>query len=117
MEGFSGSTGFLCLVVTVIVLCSTDITHPIPDLTGYITEGQVYVDRQLHNRQVGFIPTKQGTGRSGSAVFPVVYKQNIVLGFKTRMQSFITLSENWSESKDVSFRSTLQSTCCLHCPV
>lgn len=29
-----------------------DITHPIPDLTGYITEGQIYVDRQLHNRQV-----------------------------------------------------------------
>jgi len=28
-----------------------DITHPIPDLTGYITEGQIYVDRQLHNRQ------------------------------------------------------------------
>ena len=22
-----------------------DITHPIPDLTGYITEGQIYVDR------------------------------------------------------------------------
>lgn len=33
-------------------LSLTDITHPIPDLTGYITEGQVYVDRQLHNRQV-----------------------------------------------------------------
>ena len=29
-----------------------DITHPIPDLTGYITEGQIYVDRQLHNRQI-----------------------------------------------------------------
>ena len=29
-----------------------DITHPIPDLKGYITEGQIYVDRQLHNRQV-----------------------------------------------------------------
>jgi V-type H+-transporting ATPase subunit B len=29
-----------------------DITHPIPDLTGYITEGQIYVDRQLMNRQV-----------------------------------------------------------------
>uniref|UniRef100_A0A6Q2YPH2 Vacuolar proton pump subunit B n=1 Tax=Esox lucius TaxID=8010 RepID=A0A6Q2YPH2_ESOLU len=28
------------------------ITHPIPDLTGYITEGQIYVDRQLHNRQI-----------------------------------------------------------------
>lgn len=35
-----------------ICLPSTDITHPIPDLTGYITEGQIYVDRQLHNRQV-----------------------------------------------------------------
>ena len=33
-------------------LFSSDITHPIPDLTGYITEGQIYVDRQLHNRQV-----------------------------------------------------------------
>lgn len=29
-----------------------DITHPIPDLTGYITEGQIYVDRQLHNKGV-----------------------------------------------------------------
>ena len=31
-----------------------DITHPTPDLTGYITEGQIYIDRQLHNRQVKF---------------------------------------------------------------
>lgn len=30
----------------------SDITHPIPDLTGYITEGQIFVDRQLHNRQI-----------------------------------------------------------------
>ena len=29
-----------------------DITHPIPDLTGYITEGQIYIDRMLNNRQV-----------------------------------------------------------------
>jgi len=36
------------------VVC-IDITHPIPDLTGYITEGQIYVDRQLHNRQVSNI--------------------------------------------------------------
>jgi ATP synthase alpha/beta family, nucleotide-binding domain len=31
---------------------TVDITHPIPDLTGYITEGQIFVDRQLHNRQI-----------------------------------------------------------------
>ena len=29
-----------------------DITHPIPDLTGYITEGQVFIDRNLHNRRI-----------------------------------------------------------------
>lgn len=35
-----------------ILFCPLDITHPTPDLTGYITEGQIYIDRQLHNRQV-----------------------------------------------------------------
>jgi hypothetical protein len=36
-----------------------DITHPIPDLTGYITEGQIYIDRQLQNRQVRIIDLKR----------------------------------------------------------
>ena len=35
-----------------MVSSQLDITHPIPDLTGYITEGQIFVDRQLHNRQI-----------------------------------------------------------------
>ncbi len=39
----------------IVCFFHTDITHPIPDLTGYITEGQIYVDRQLHNRQVSEI--------------------------------------------------------------
>ena len=34
-------------------VCS-DIMHPTPDLTRYITEGQIYVDRQLNNWQVKF---------------------------------------------------------------
>ena len=29
-------------------VCS-DIMHPTPDLTAYITEGQIYIDRQLNN--------------------------------------------------------------------
>jgi V/A-type H+-transporting ATPase subunit B len=29
-----------------------DITHPIPDLTGYITEGQVVLSRALHRKGV-----------------------------------------------------------------
>ena len=29
-----------------------DITHPIPDLTGYITEGQIVLDRGLHGQSI-----------------------------------------------------------------
>ncbi len=29
-----------------------DKTHPIPDLTGYITEGQVIVSRELHRKGI-----------------------------------------------------------------
>lgn len=29
-----------------------DITHPVPDLTGYITEGQFVLDRTLHQKQI-----------------------------------------------------------------
>merc|ERR1719454_1336775 len=36
----------------ILTMPNDDITHPIPDLTGYITEGQVFVDRPLHNRQI-----------------------------------------------------------------
>jgi V-type H+-transporting ATPase subunit B len=38
--------------IPILTMPNDDITHPIPDLTGYITEGQIYVDRQLHNSQL-----------------------------------------------------------------
>ena len=48
IEGRKGSITQL----PILTMPNDDITHPIPDLTGYITEGQVYVERQLHNRQI-----------------------------------------------------------------
>jgi len=36
----------------ILTMPNDDITHPIPDLTGYITEGQIFVDRNLHNSQI-----------------------------------------------------------------
>merc|ERR1712048_900627 len=36
----------------ILTMPNDDITHPIPDLTGYITEGQIFVDRNLENRQI-----------------------------------------------------------------
>jgi len=38
--------------VPVLTMPDDDITHPIPDLTGYITEGQVVLSRDLHRRGV-----------------------------------------------------------------
>jgi len=39
-------------MVPVVSMPSDDITHPIPDLTGYITEGQIVLSRELHNQGV-----------------------------------------------------------------
>jgi len=36
----------------ILTMPNDDITHPIPDLTGYITEGQIFVDRILHNKKI-----------------------------------------------------------------
>jgi V-type H+-transporting ATPase subunit B len=38
--------------IPILTMPNDDITHPIPDLTGYITEGQIYVDRGLHRRGI-----------------------------------------------------------------
>merc|ERR1712166_1055392 len=38
--------------IPILTMPNDDITHPIPDLTGYITEGQIFVDRTLNNRQI-----------------------------------------------------------------
>jgi V/A-type H+-transporting ATPase subunit B len=34
--------------IPILTMPDDDITHPIPDLTGYITEGQVVLSRELH---------------------------------------------------------------------
>ncbi|KXA89151.1 ATP synthase subunit B [candidate division MSBL1 archaeon SCGC-AAA259A05] len=36
----------------ILTMPSDDITHPIPDLTGYITEGQLVMERELHRKGV-----------------------------------------------------------------
>ena len=38
--------------ITILSMPSDDITHPIPDLTGYITEGQIVVGRELHRKGI-----------------------------------------------------------------
>ncbi|WP_136590784.1 ATP synthase subunit B [Salinigranum halophilum] len=38
--------------IPILTMPGDDDTHPIPDLTGYITEGQIYVDRNLNSQGV-----------------------------------------------------------------
>ena len=40
--------------IPILTMPEDDVTHPIPDLTGYITEGQIRLDRGLH--QSGIYP-------------------------------------------------------------
>jgi V/A-type H+-transporting ATPase subunit B len=48
IRGLGGSVTML----PVVTMPEDDITHPIPDLTGYITEGQLVLSRELHQRDI-----------------------------------------------------------------
>ena len=67
LEGRGGTLTLLPL----LTMPGYDISHPIPDLTGYITEGQIVLERDLHRKDiyppVAVLPSlsrlsKQGTG-------------------------------------------------------
>jgi V/A-type H+-transporting ATPase subunit B len=38
--------------IPILTMPEDDITHPIPDLTGYITEGQIIISRELHKASI-----------------------------------------------------------------
>lgn len=57
IEGSKGSI----TQIPILTMPNDDITHPIPDLTGYITEGQIVLDRSLVGKNVfppvGILPS------------------------------------------------------------
>ena len=48
VQGVEGSV----TQIPILTMPNDDITHPIPDLTGYITEVQIVLDRQLHGQSI-----------------------------------------------------------------
>merc|ERR1719160_223237 len=108
VEGVNGSiTQF-----PILTMPNDDITHPIPDLTGYITEGQVFVDRSLHNRQVyppiNVLPSlsrlmKSGIGKGMTRVdHPNVSDQlyaNYAIGQDTRAMKAVVGEEALSDEE------------------
>ncbi len=48
IEGKPGSV----TQIPILTMPNDDITHPVPDLTGYITEGQIVLNRNLHQNGI-----------------------------------------------------------------
>merc|ERR1711959_228820 len=108
VEGGNGSiTQF-----PILSMPNDDITHPIPDLTGYITEGQIFVDRSLNNRQIyppiNVLPSlsrlmKSGIGKGMTRVdHPNVSDQlyaNYAIGQDTRAMKAVVGEEALSDEE------------------
>merc|ERR1712130_152373 len=108
VEGRNGSiTQF-----PILTMPNDDITHPIPDLTGYITEGQIFVDRNLNNRQIyppiNVLPSlsrlmKSGIGKGMTRKdHPSVSDQlyaNYAIGQDTRAMKAVVGEEALSEDE------------------
>lgn len=50
--GIVANTNGSVTQIPILTMPNDDITHPVPDLTGYITEGQMVLDRDLHQKGV-----------------------------------------------------------------
>ena len=50
--GIASGSGGSVTQIPILTMPDDDITHPIPDLTGYITEGQVVLSRELHRHGI-----------------------------------------------------------------
>ena len=50
--GIVEGTGGSVTQIPILTMPNDDITHPIPDLTGYITEGQIVLDRNLNGQSI-----------------------------------------------------------------
>jgi len=48
LKGFPGSI----TQMPILTMPNDDISHPVPDLTGYITEGQLVLERELEHRNI-----------------------------------------------------------------
>merc|ERR1712224_711113 len=103
----------------ILTMPNDDITHPIPDLMGYITEGQVFVDRSLHNRQIyppiNVLPSlsrlmKSGIGKGMTRMdHPNVSDQlyaNYAIGQDTRAMKAVVGEEALSEDEHKYLQST-----------
>ena len=59
-----GKTGSITQL-PILTMPDDDITHPVPDLTGYITEGQIVLSRDLFRRErirrSTFFPVSHGS--------------------------------------------------------
>ena len=87
--------------VPILTMPNDDITHPIPDLTGYITEGQIVLDRELHRRDlyppIRLLPSlsrlmKDGTGAGMTHVDHAALSAQLYAAYAQAQQTRILAS-------------------------
>jgi V/A-type H+-transporting ATPase subunit B len=79
-----GSTGSLTQI-PILTMPDDDKQHPIPDLTGYITEGQIMINRELHNQ--GIYPPIQPIGSLSRIGVDKKYSREDLSAVKEQMAS------------------------------
>jgi len=79
-----GSSGSLTQI-PILTMPDDDKQHPIPDLTGYITEGQIMVNRELHNQ--GIYPPIQPIGSLSRIGVNKKYSREDLSAVKEQMAS------------------------------
>ena len=107
----------------ILTMPNDDVTHPVPDLTGYITEGQISLDRSLDGSgiypPVGILPSlsrlmKDGIGAEftrddhkglSDQLFAAYAKQ-----WKLALWHLLSVKKNWL----LLIRDTLNLVNCLN---
>jgi V/A-type H+-transporting ATPase subunit B len=51
-SGMLKNNGGSITLIPILTMPNDDISHPVPDLTGYITEGQIVFEREMHGRGI-----------------------------------------------------------------
>ncbi len=115
--------------VPILTMPSDDITHPIPDLTGYITEGQIVLDRDLHRRDlyppIRVLPSlsrlmKDGTGEGMTDADHPALAAQLYAAYaraqQTRILASVVGEEGLSETdrKYLAFGETFESEVVSH---
>ncbi len=109
--------------IPILTMPNDDITHPIPDLTGYITEGQIVLDRSLQGQglypPVSVLPSlsrlmKDGIGEGYTRADHQALANQLFASYAKVIDARSLASVIGEEELSLSTRNILNSADCLN---